>query len=77
MSDAPRTDGGGATMDKDSRAAGNAKADSAAVLYEKVGERIARVTLNRPDKANAQNYQLLYELNAAFDRAVADDDVRV
>jgi enoyl-CoA hydratase len=64
-------------MDKDSRAAGNAKADSAAVLYEKVGERIARVTLNRPDKANAQNYQLLYELNAAFDRAVADDDVRV
>jgi enoyl-CoA hydratase len=64
-------------MDKDSRAAGNAKADSAAVLYERVGERIARVTLNRPDKANAQNYQLLYELNAAFDRAVADDDVRV
>jgi enoyl-CoA hydratase len=48
-----------------------------AVLYEKVGERIARVTLNRPDRANAQNYQMLYELNDAFDRAVADDEVRV
>lgn len=50
---------------------------AAPVLYEKVGERIARVTLNRPDKANAQNYEMLYALNEAFDRAVADDDVRV
>ena len=49
----------------------------ATVLYEKAGERVARVTLNRPDRANAQNYQMLYELNAAFDRAVADDEVRV
>ena len=47
------------------------------VLYEKVGERIARVTLNRPEVANAQSYQMLYELNDAFDRAVADDEVRV
>lgn len=47
------------------------------VLYEKVGERIARVTLNRPEVANAQSYQMLYELNAAFDRAAADDEVRV
>jgi len=47
------------------------------VLYEKVGDRIARVTLNRPDKANAQSYEMLYALNDAFDRAVADDEVRV
>lgn len=47
------------------------------VLYEKAGERIARVTLNRADRANAQSYEMLYALNEAFDRAVADDDVRV
>ncbi len=47
------------------------------VLYEKAGERIARITLNRPEVANAQNYEMLYALNDAFDRAVADDDVRV
>ena len=47
------------------------------VIYEKPTDRLARLTLNRPDRANAQNYRMLYELNAAFDRAVADDDVRV
>ena len=47
------------------------------VLYEKPHERIARITLNRPERANAQDYRLLYDLNDAFDRAVADDDVRV
>lgn len=52
-------------------------ASEPSVLYEKAGSRIARVTLNRPDKANAQSYEMLYALNDAFDRAVADDDVRV
>jgi enoyl-CoA hydratase len=33
--------------------------------------------LNRPDKANAQNLQMLYDLNSALDKAAADDDVRV
>jgi enoyl-CoA hydratase len=33
--------------------------------------------LDRPEMANAQDKQLLYELNAAFDVAVADDDVKV
>ena len=47
------------------------------VIYEKPTDRIARLILNRPDRANAQNYRMLYELNNAFDRAVADDDVRV
>jgi len=52
-------------------------AEEPTVLYEKSSDRVARVVLNRPERANAQNYQMLYELNDAFDRAVADDDVRV
>lgn len=47
------------------------------VIYEKHGERIARITLNRADRANAQNYRLLFELNEAFDQAAQDDAVRV
>ena len=48
-----------------------------AVLYEQPSERIVRIVLNRPDKANAQNLQMLYDLNAALDKAAADNDVRV
>ena len=32
---------------------------------------------NRPEKANAQNERLLDQLDAAFDRAVVDDAVKV
>jgi len=46
------------------------------ILYE-VSEAVATITLNRPDRRNAQNQQLLEELNAAWERAAADDDVRV
>ncbi len=35
------------------------------------------ITLDRPESANAQNTQLIDELDSAFDRADADDDVRV
>ncbi len=38
---------------------------------------IATITLNRPDVANAQDTQLIDELDAAFDLAEADDEVRV
>jgi enoyl-CoA hydratase len=48
-----------------------------AVIYEQPSERIVRIVLNRPDKANAQNLQMLYDLNAALDKAAADNDVRV
>lgn len=51
--------------------------DPTLIGYEKIGERIACITLDRPDRANAQNYRLLYQLNDAFDRAAADDEVRV
>jgi enoyl-CoA hydratase len=47
------------------------------VAYEIAAPHVARITLNRPDKRNAQNTQLLYELNDAFDRACADDEVKV
>lgn len=42
-----------------------------------VAERIATITLNRPEAANAQNAELLDELNAAWTRAADDDDVVV
>ncbi len=48
------------------------------VEYETLDEgRIARVWLNRPAEANAQNRTLLVQLDAAFRRAEADDQVRV
>lgn len=48
------------------------------VTYEELDEgRIARIMLNRPDARNAQNRGLLVELNEAFLRAEADDQVRV
>lgn len=48
------------------------------VRYETVDDgQIVRVMLNRPDARNAQNRGLLVELNDAFLRAEADDDVRV
>ncbi|PXX01619.1 enoyl-CoA hydratase [Mycolicibacterium moriokaense] len=48
------------------------------VQYETLDEgRIARIWLNRPDEHNAQNRTLLVQLDDAFRRAEADDDVRV
>jgi enoyl-CoA hydratase len=49
---------------------------SEAVLYETRGP-AAWITLNRPDKLNAINSDVLDGLNAAFDRAIADDEVKV
>jgi enoyl-CoA hydratase len=46
------------------------------VRYEVDGA-IATITLNRPEAANAQNTALIEALDAAFDRADADDAVRV
>ena len=48
------------------------------VQYETLDDgRIARIMLNRPEARNAQNRGLLVELNDAFLRAEADDEVRV
>ncbi|MER5183443.1 enoyl-CoA hydratase [Streptomyces sp. NPDC002896] len=46
------------------------------ILYE-TKDRIATITLNRPEVANAQNAELLDELDAAWTRAADDDDVKV
>ena len=45
------------------------------VLYE-VADRIAWITMNRPQFNNAQNGQMTYALDDAFNRAVQDDAVR-
>ncbi len=47
------------------------------VLYEVVDERIGVVTLNRPDKANAQTPELLDRLHDVLMGAAADPGVRV
>ncbi len=46
------------------------------INYE-VRDRVALVTLSRADAGNAQNAALLAELDGAFAKAVADEDVRV
>ena len=46
------------------------------VRYEADGP-VATITLNRPDAANAQNTALIEALDAAFDRAEEDDEIRV
>jgi enoyl-CoA hydratase/carnithine racemase len=46
------------------------------VLYD-VRDRVAVITLNRPEYANAQNSAMTYALDAAFGRAVNDDRVGV
>ncbi|GAA2401918.1 enoyl-CoA hydratase [Actinomadura vinacea] len=46
------------------------------ILYE-VKDRVAVITLNRPEAANAQTGELLDELDATWSRAAADDEVRV
>lgn len=47
------------------------------VLYEVVDERIATITLNRPEKANSQTPELLDVLDECWTRAARDRDVRV
>jgi enoyl-CoA hydratase len=48
----------------------------ALVEYE-TRDRVATLTLNRPEQRNAQNAALLKELDECFDRAVAEEWVRV
>src|SRR5215813_14860191 len=45
------------------------------ILYD-VSERMATVTLNRPDRLNAVNTTMIRELVEAFDHADGDDGVR-
>ena len=47
------------------------------VRYEMPRPQVARITMARPRERNAQNLQLTYDLNAAFDHAAQDDAVKV
>lgn len=47
------------------------------VLYSHVTPEVVRVALNRPEARNAQDAQLLYDVNDAFDHANADSNVKV
>jgi enoyl-CoA hydratase len=46
------------------------------IRYEVIDDAIARVTLARPESRNAQNKQMTYELNEAFNAAARDDAVK-
>lgn len=46
------------------------------ILYEKI-DNIVRILANRPEAGNAQHDQMLEEMDEAFKRAEADDDVKV
>ncbi len=46
------------------------------IKYE-TADGVATITLDRPDRRNAQNQPLLEELNSAWERAAAEDAVRV
>jgi enoyl-CoA hydratase/carnithine racemase len=59
------------------RVATSSDADTAPVVRYSVDGAVATITLNRPQAANAQNSRMIDELDAAFDRADADDAVRV
>ena len=43
----------------------------------KTRDKVGYIIMNRPEKRNALNYQLLDDLDAAFDIAEADDSVNV
>lgn len=47
------------------------------VTYEVIDQGIVRIMLNLPDKANAQDTRMLYELNRAMDQAAWDESIRV
>ena len=47
------------------------------IRYERPGENVARIMLARAETRNAQNLQMLYEIDDALDTAMHDDEVRV
>jgi enoyl-CoA hydratase len=55
----------------------NSVQDELDVVTYRVTDGIAVVTMNRPQYRNAQNSAMTYALDAAFSRAVADDEVHV
>lgn len=50
--------------------------DLGVVLYERE-DAVARIVLNWPEKANAQSSEMVWQVDAALDRAETDDTVKV
>ncbi len=49
----------------------------ATLRYEEPAAGIGRIVMNRPAARNAQNLEMTYDLDAAFQRAAQDDRIRV
>lgn len=47
------------------------------IIYEKIDGNIARITMSRPERRNAQTNKMTEELIEAFDVAEKDDEVKV
>jgi enoyl-CoA hydratase/carnithine racemase len=47
------------------------------LIYEKIEDKIVRLTLNRPEKLNALSQKLLHELDLVMDEYMADPDASV
>lgn len=47
------------------------------ICYDQPVQGVARITLDREDKRNAQSVRMLYELDGAFRRAAEDDTIKV
>ena len=59
----------------------NSKVSNRGLIVETVDyeikDHVCYITLNRPEKHNAINYQMCDDLDEAFDRAEVDDEIRV
>ena len=55
----------------------DATAAAPQVRYETPAPHVARIVMARPEAHNAQGLTMTYQLNAAFDRAAHDDDIKV
>ncbi len=79
--DAAERSGAAATGEPDPEGAPTEEAQGKQAPFEsiryEVDGAVATLTLDRPQVANAQDTRLIDELDAAFDLADADDDVRV
>lgn len=53
------------------------KTEFETTTYEVVAPHIAKIMQNRPNARNAQNNRMTYDLNACFDLAARDEDVKV
>ena len=47
------------------------------IRYEAPADHVVRIMLAREDTRNAQDKQMLYEVDAALNAAMHDDDVKV